>query len=755
MESLPNFDHPALNPRKLWPGAPRWAGRLASWLAPWGAFGIFLLWGWRVGDLAHALPAYDDVLEVVWITAWYDAALRGLHSAQLFPLIFYPAGWHVATYAGGPALLVGLLPLNWLGGPAFAYNVLTLLTLAFSFAGMRRLAAGFIGALPATVAALLYTFWGFHWMRIMGHMNVLIASAVLPWMLWSLEQSRAAAHRAERWLLLAGALWALAATSSWYFLLMGAVLLGCWIVGRFWGRLIPDRRAALHALLIPTAAGLLLSAPFLIHFVRESAAADIAPYAITHVSSWDASLNSFPWPSVDHPWLGNLTRAVYRGPTNEPGQANFGLLACVLAALAVRPALKERRRRPIVLIAMMGLLLALGLTLKWDGQAVRWEALRGGNDALWRLGHLWKPEIFVTEHPPAPFDAAIPLPGLLLSVFVPFWERARVFARYALLASLGVYLLAGMTLGRLRWPGGARWLLALLLLIEALPQPSGNVPFPGAAHPAFAWLRQQPLDGRGIIDLDAWQPDLLYLPNRGQMLLATEYHRQPTVAGASSILPAHAAFLDDWLAAHPHAFRDPDFTPLLRQFGVRYILLHISGGYARDASKEARQNPELQEVGCFDPAAEPGPWPYPICVLAVRPASASGPNVILRAGWSDGEDWGRWIEGTEAHARWAAPLRISYRLEIEVFPVCVPERPQSLQIQVNGATIAAHAWQGCDSWLSQTTIPANLIRIGWNEIVLSPGYAARPIDFTGGQNTDTRLLSVGVQRLDVSPAPGP
>ena len=174
--------------------------------------------------------------------------------------------------------LAGLLPLNWLGGPAFAYNVLTLITFALSFAGMRRLASGFLGALAPTVTALLYTFWGFHWLRIIGHMNVLIAVAVLPWMLWSLERFVDGGRRANWWLILTGVLWALAATSSWYFLPMGAVLLVCWVTGRFLGGAIPDRRAASRILLIPTGIGLLLSTPFLLDFVHQSAAAKTPRY---------------------------------------------------------------------------------------------------------------------------------------------------------------------------------------------------------------------------------------------------------------------------------------------------------------------------------------------------------------------------------------------------------------------------------------------------------------------------------------------
>ena len=106
MGDLPERKYRISGSGGAFPRAPKTLGLLAGRIAPWAAFGLLLLWSWRFIDLAHALPTYDDVLEVVWITSWYDAALRGPHGAQLFPLIFFPAGWHVATYAGGPARLL-------------------------------------------------------------------------------------------------------------------------------------------------------------------------------------------------------------------------------------------------------------------------------------------------------------------------------------------------------------------------------------------------------------------------------------------------------------------------------------------------------------------------------------------------------------------------------------------------------------------------------------------------------------------------
>ena len=189
---------------------------LARGALPYLGFVVLLLTGWRVWDLAHALPAYDDVLEVLWTLRWYDGALRGQHDFLLYPLAFYPTGWHVATFAGGPFLFVVLLPLYWLGGAAFAYNVVTLLTFLVSFAGMLKLARLFVPTLAATLAALLFTFWGFHWFRTIGHMNVMLATAALPWMAWALERGLGAITRRTRWLVDVYKRQGVSSSSSWW-----------------------------------------------------------------------------------------------------------------------------------------------------------------------------------------------------------------------------------------------------------------------------------------------------------------------------------------------------------------------------------------------------------------------------------------------------------------------------------------------------------------------------------------------------------
>jgi len=77
MGDLPERKYRISGSGGAFPRAPKTLGLLAGRIAPWAAFGLLLLWSWRFIDLAHALPTYDDVLEVVWITSWYDAAFVG------------------------------------------------------------------------------------------------------------------------------------------------------------------------------------------------------------------------------------------------------------------------------------------------------------------------------------------------------------------------------------------------------------------------------------------------------------------------------------------------------------------------------------------------------------------------------------------------------------------------------------------------------------------------------------------------------
>jgi hypothetical protein len=716
---------------------------------PWLCCLGLLCWGWRAYDLAHDIPAYWDVMEVLWATQWYGDAVRLHYGTSFYPLLFHPVGWQVATYAGGPAMFVALLPLYWLGGAALAYNVVTLATFLLAFGGSYTFARQFVGRLPSTVAAVLFAFWGFRWFRIEGHLNIEIASALLPWMLWCVERAINAPERSRwKWFLAAGLAWGLSVASSAYFAFIDGAALIVYLAPRCATRGI-RWRDALSGMAVATTAAMLLSGPALYRLWQGISHVGVAFFSLDEVNALGASLNSLPIPSVWHPVLRSLARTIYSGPATEQGEANLGLFVSIMACVGLWQARRNKAALSLAALAGVGLVLALGPTLKWNDRSVSWGLLRPLDDLLWWISHLLKPHFFVPQLPAAPFDTAVPLPAWLMAAAVPFVERAREFARYALAASAGVFVLAALGLSRWRkiW---IQAVLGALMVFEVLPPPTDVHPFPPETHPAFEWLARQSLSGEGIIDLYVPDRFVLSMPMRGETLYATLFHHQATAAGTSSLWPMATRTLLDWLNQHPHAFQNPDFIPLLRFYRVRYIALQIRGGYDQQVlDEEAVHHPELSLTACFPAPARPGPWDYPICILEILPERNPGFNLLPREGWSGEESWGRWIEGTEARAEWFATAQETQHLSIAAFPNCVPGIPQAITLSANGQTIATHEWNGCDPWSGEVEIPASLVQVGANELAIRAAFAAAPVSITRGANPDPRRLSVGVTRLRV------
>jgi len=719
---------------------------------PAAVLGAMLAWGWREQDFFRSIPHYGDTLEMMWALSWYGDAIRAGQTIALYPLAFYPGGWH---YSENLVMLLALLPLHWIGGPAFAYNIGVLFTFVLAFVGTYKLARGFVERGPATVASLLVSFWGFRWFHNIGHLNILIGSALLPWILWALDRALRTPGRSRGWLVLTGVLWAASMSGSMYFASLAGAAVAVWIAGYLAARAISWRTAA-GTLAIPASVALLLSAPAIYWMWQNTAKDGVAFYTIGELNYWNASLNSLPLPSIEHPLLGSFVRSIFGGQPYEQGAANLGLLASLLAIVGLFAALRRERWRPVLFLAGTGLLLALGLTLRWDNASLSWPLLRPIDAGLWQLGHLLKPSLFTTAQPPAPFDNAVPLPGLLLVAIVPFMERARVFARYMFVGAIGVFLLTalGLTLVRRAW---VRIALALLLVLEVLPAPLAGLPFPPQSHPAFEWLKQQPLPtesrgvggAEGIADIFAAHPYTPVLLNDGETVLATLYHGKGTAAGASSIWPADTAFLNTWLSSHEHAFWNPDLVPILRFYRTRYILLHMRGEWEQGLLAEAKQNKEIRLLQCFEPPASPGPWDYPICVLEVVPPSQPDLNLVLDDGWSGKEDWGVWAEGTTSRAFWVATQETPNTLQVQAFPHCQRTQHQGVTFEVNGVSLATHRWDDCEPWSTTVTVPASLVRRGRNDLVVRSEYAVRPSDSSDEQSNDTRPLSVGFTKLRV------
>ncbi len=707
---------------------------------------------WPFTDLAGRIPAYGDVLEYLWVIDWFLDGLRSGAGLRLFaPHIFMPEGWSLATFANGPGIFALALPIAALTSAAVAFNVLQLAAFFIGYWGAYRMGRLVAGQGAAILVALLYLLWGGRWLRTAGHLQMLLGSALFPWIILCLERALADRPGRLRWAIAAGLIWGLAITSSLYFIWIGFFLVAAWLAGAALARRATWRGALLR-LVVTGGAAVLLSAPYL--YLYWSNTSQTVGYGAGHLNAWSMSVDWLPALFPDHRFVALREFAVRQvnGIRVEGSFSGFGILLPLLALLGAFAGSRRRAGRAtgsIIMTVIVGVVLGLGLTLQRDAQPIPAPALRPINEAIWNLGHSLKPDVFPGSDPPPEFAEAIPLPGLLLTALLPTFEGARVTARYLMVAAPALLLLVALGFDRLprAW---LRWLVALLLLVEAARIPIGGVPYPPPAHPALSWLAERlPGPGESALDVTSPAPGLLTLGVGGNVLGETPIHRWPIAGGGGSVLPAHAAYLLDWLVAHPDPAAAAEFPQLLRDYGVRYVLLHMPVDPAAGLQRLAAGTPELTAHGCFDNPARL-PWNWRICILEVTPAALPAVNVHPARGWSGSEAWGVWAMGRESVVGWAATAGRETRFAVEAFPFCVDNQPtgQTVEFVVGDRVVAAHRWDTCDAAQIEVVVPAELIAIGWNEMTLRFGRADRPADVTGGANPDGRELSVGFTRFE-------
>jgi hypothetical protein len=712
----------------------------------------FLVYYWRIHNFAARVPGYGDVLESLWAIEWFSGGWRDGSGSLLFnPTVFMPEGWSLATFAYGLGMFLPAVPLAALTSAAAAFNVLQLASFFIAYLGMYRLGRLVARRAAAVLAAILYLLWGGRWVRLSGQLNILLGSALLPWLIWFLDRSLTDRQRWQRWALAAGVVWGIMISFSLYFIWIGLFLGGAWLLGAGLSRRGLWREILARAILTSGLAFLSCS-PYLWLYWRGRIGT--FAYDLHHVASWSLSLNWLPALYPGHPIdaLRNLAIRQISGILNESSYVGFGLILLILALFG----LVARGRRPaqwtaMLLAAGFGIVLALGPTLHWAGQNLTWPVLRPLNAAIWQTGHSLKPDVFPEAEVPPNFAEAIPLPGLLLAAAVPFFEGARVPARYLMVATPAILLLVAIGFDRLRRPW-LQGLLVLLLLVEAGRRPLVGVPFPPPPHPAFVSMATLPLDSSQSI-LELFAPRLLRAIPRvgGEAIWATLLHGQPIAGGAGSILPDHSAFLIDWFLNHPAPASESTLPWLLRGYGIRYLALHMGHENVSPLSNLAIGTDELRPIGCFDGLEAP-PWNYPICLLEVIPAMPEF-NVHLTGGWSPAEAWGRWAMGRESRVRWAATNRDEARFAVEAFPYCVDGVPlsgeqQAIEVFSSGRVLLSHHFSGCEPWSGEIVVSSELVDVGWNELRLVFTRADRPVDVTGGSNPDARELSIGFTKLE-------
>lgn len=580
----------------------------ATNLVGWMLFCFYLWLHWHNINILRELPSFGDMLEVVWGLHWYDEVVQTRHLRLFYDGIFHPVGWYVGTLAHTITFFATMLPAYWIGGAAFSINVHVIVSHIVAFLGGRRFFGRFAATkthIYAIVAAIAWTFVPFRAIRAQGHLNQLWMLALFPWFADTLTQMRDESTRRilSRTTLTAGLLWGVMINISLYSVFFGAI---------FWlllGKRLREFRIWLRMAVSSTLA-LLIGSPALLMYLLVPKDGARLP-TMSDLASFSAPINSLFLPSLFHPItpFHTIAHTIYNGLLDERGAINLGIIMALLAMVGMHCVLRKRRQHfTLILVAAVGLIMALGPYIKLDERHYQNTLLEPVNELFWQVGAQIKPTLFPEEA----WDVMryrLPLPYLPLVTVVPRLESARTVSRFALVAGLALFALATVGLGRL-----PRWLaivLALLWLLEVVPPPAKGVAFdPDAMHPAYSWLLLQPLAAaEGIWDI-THQTEY-----GGQFFWSSLQTGVPTAAGAGSFVPESFVMLDEALAVEGVSAA---MVNTLQTNRIRYLFVHRRNLEAAARWQEISDSNLLESVGCFEPDKDISTaFQYPICVATV------------------------------------------------------------------------------------------------------------------------------------------
>ncbi len=723
-----------------------------------------------------------DTWQMVWNLWWVKEALTHFHNPFHTDLIFYPQGaglyLHALNALNGlvslPVQLVVAAFSTAANGAVAGYNFIVLLSFTLAAYGAFCLARYLWGSeRAALLAGLAYGFSAYGFDHLLGHLN-LVSYELIPFYLLFLLK---ALHKNSKAPLLSLQTLKLAAPPV--FCLLGLTLLELqyvlymgffslfyllYLAGVFlWKRLrrLPApfnlgqvyRRAVLIGLGFAV-----LSLPLTVPMLNE-ALNNPNTVPLRQEKSYSADLLAYFYPSPFHLLWGEAMQRAIKPFTATliekvvfPG---FTVYLLILAGFAVwlfrrimagRSRVKEATQNPFN--KDTGTTSRLHDTSPGDLSPGDWSP----GPLFWLViagifaGFSFGPRLHINgvEHGPA-------LPGALIYE-LPILNITRVPARFAIVAILGLALVAAWGLSRLEavWPDKRQVAnvltgLALLALgFELLP-----APYPLAEYkvsPFYQALAAQPGSDYSIMEVPLnfgkYQYETAYL--EAQMT-----HGKPDLNGYISRNPVFPPYYGvpvfrefrDFVSSPP-----PDILPaqkpdagILRYFGVRYIVIRkdILGGKEQASSFEMVNQVMPGQKPIFD-SADLTAYEVPS-----GPKASFFYNLALPS-WYDPEKgpdghYSRWVKGNQAQLDfWSDTPR---QLEIS-FPAWSFQQNHAVEVRLNGQTARQAQVTPAPQPIS---IKLNL-QPGRNRLEFNiSGPGIRPADVSGGN--DTRSLTVNIGEI--------
>jgi hypothetical protein len=495
-----------------------------------------------------------DNIYFVFLIRWFATALAH-PGTPLFeiPWLNYPHGWNLASTDTSLAATLPGIPFTLLWGDAAGFNLAMLFTFVFSGWAMAAWVRRLTGSAPAGLfAGTLYAFLPYHMAHYMiGHLN-LSSTQWFPLFFWGLYDLLRA--RAWSWkpALLAGLSLGMIALVGMYYLYIALTIAVVFVLAYL---LLANGRTALlqRAFWLNALTAGLSALPFtalaVFPYLDYTRSGGIASRSVEYAAQNSASPTDFflPFPGglLWSRWMQG-TYLSERWVEQSLGVGFVGLIMALAAWFLVR---SEQRRllRLAALCAAASFILALGVHLNWLGQPV-----------------------LVNGQP-------LPLPGLLLFNYAPFFDKMRALARFGFFVSFFTTLAAGLGAATLfdllKTPpflgGPRRWLAAPALVVlitlaflEFSVHPATNFT-PIGPRPVDNWLAAQP--GKGAVAIFPFHREV-----DQDMVYYALYFKKPYIGGFYS-----ANYPDQYWQIQPALETFPSLAALdqLRDLGVEYVLI--------------------------------------------------------------------------------------------------------------------------------------------------------------------------------------
>ena len=523
-------------------------------------------------------PAPGDNLQYVYKVWWFKYSLFDLHASPFFnPNMFYPFGYLMTLSETTLSNTIFALPFTVLWGEVVAYNLISLMSFVLSGFAMYLFVLHLTGnRVAGLLSGIVFAFNPYRMSHLgAGHLP-LMGTQWLP--LLFLYLKKMVVQQRSRDAFMAGLFYSLGALSAWYYAYIFALagLLYVLLCGRPWRQNLWQRRFMKCGLVFALVC-LLLVGPFVLPVTQLWREGERAQ-SLNYLDYFSASPLDFVYPNVMHPvWGPSL---IERYPQNIHENILFlGWIPLSLAAIALWRQ-RDKTRTTFLWMALIFVVIALGTTLHW------------GNRRVYIAAPVWLERLFtlgmgfltkrLALYPISSYALRvagavyIPLPTLLLVLYLPFFKAMRVWARFGLIVVFSVAVLAGYGLQRL-YEGSVclpligrarsgRWVMAglvfSLVLLEFASFPYALGSSRVTARPVDLWLRNQ--DG----DFAIMEFPVVRAIS-GRTLYAMRIHGKRISFGCGTFLPP--AFNKQ--RAVLETFPSAESIALLKRWGVRYALV--------------------------------------------------------------------------------------------------------------------------------------------------------------------------------------